>query len=41
VDGVNGDMVMIGPPFVVEEKEIDEILQILKTTLSKIEEKIS
>ncbi len=41
VDGVNGDMVMVGPPFGVEEKEIDEILQILKTALSKIEEGIS
>jgi adenosylmethionine-8-amino-7-oxononanoate aminotransferase len=40
VDGVNGDMVMVGPPFVIEEKEIDEILQILKTTLSKIEGRI-
>lgn len=37
VDGNNGDMVMIGPPFVVEEKEIDEILQILKTVVAKIE----
>jgi 23S rRNA A2030 N6-methylase RlmJ len=37
---VNGDMVMVGPPFVIEEKEIDEILQILKTTLSKIAEKV-
>jgi adenosylmethionine-8-amino-7-oxononanoate aminotransferase len=41
VDAVNGDMVMIGPPFVVEEKETDEILQILKITLSKFEEGIS
>jgi adenosylmethionine-8-amino-7-oxononanoate aminotransferase len=41
VDGVNGDMVMVGPPFGVEEKEIDEILQILKTTLFEIEEGIS
>ena len=41
VDGVNGDMVMVGPPFVIEEKEIDEILQILKTTLFEIEEGIS
>ena len=41
VDGANGDMVMVGPPFVIEEKEIDEVLQILKATLSKIEEKVS
>jgi len=40
VDGVNGDMVMVGPPFVIEEKEIDEILQILKATLSKVEREV-
>jgi 4-aminobutyrate aminotransferase-like enzyme len=40
VDGVNGDMVMVGPPLVIEEKEIDEILQILRVTLSKIEGRI-
>jgi adenosylmethionine-8-amino-7-oxononanoate aminotransferase len=29
VDGVNGDMIMFGPPFVIEESQIDEIIDIL------------
>ena len=40
VDGVNGDMVMVGPPFIIEEKEIDKILQILKATLSQVEREV-
>jgi hypothetical protein len=40
IDGVNGDMVMVGPPFIVEEKEIDEIILILKTTIGKVEREI-
>ena len=40
VDGVSGDMVMVGPPFIVEEKEIDEIIQILKTAIGKVEREI-
>jgi adenosylmethionine-8-amino-7-oxononanoate aminotransferase len=30
VDGVNGDMVMLGPPLTIEENQIDEIIEILK-----------
>lgn len=37
VDGVNGDMVMVGPPLIIEEGQIDEIIDILKKTLSIIE----
>jgi len=40
VDGVNGDMVMVGPPFIVEEKQIDEILDLLKTSLSRAEREL-
>ena len=36
VDGMNGDMVMIGPPFVIEEHQIDEIIEILKKTFSQM-----
>jgi adenosylmethionine-8-amino-7-oxononanoate aminotransferase len=36
VDGVNGDMVMLGPPFVIEEKQIDEIIDLLVKTFSKL-----
>jgi adenosylmethionine-8-amino-7-oxononanoate aminotransferase len=37
VDGVNGDMVMLGPPLTIEENQIDEIIDILKKTFSKME----
>jgi len=37
VDGVNGDMVMIGPPLIIEESQIDEVIDILKKTFSKME----
>jgi adenosylmethionine-8-amino-7-oxononanoate aminotransferase len=37
VDGVNGDMVMVGPPLVIEESQIDEIIDILKKTFTKME----
>jgi adenosylmethionine-8-amino-7-oxononanoate aminotransferase len=36
VDGVNGDMVMLCPPFIIEESQIDEIIEILKITFSQI-----
>jgi len=37
IDGVNGDTVMIGPPLIIEEAQIDEIIDILERTFSKIE----
>ncbi len=37
VDGINGDMVMVGPPFVIEESQIDEIIEILKKTFFQME----
>ncbi|OGP73540.1 MAG: hypothetical protein A2V86_04690 [Deltaproteobacteria bacterium RBG_16_49_23] len=36
VDGVNGDMVMVGPPLIIEENQIDEIIEILKKTFNKL-----
>jgi len=39
VDGVNGDMAMVGPPFIIEEQQIDEIIDILKKTFSQITKK--
>jgi len=29
-------MVMLGPPLIIEESQIDEILEILKRTFSKL-----
>jgi len=40
VDGINGDMVMVGPPLIIEEKEIDEIIEILEKTFSQMEKEI-
>jgi adenosylmethionine-8-amino-7-oxononanoate aminotransferase len=37
VDGVNGDMVMLGPPLVIEEPQLDELISILKKTFSQME----
>jgi adenosylmethionine-8-amino-7-oxononanoate aminotransferase len=34
-DGENGDLVMVAPPFVIEETEIDEIVSRFKTALTK------
>ena len=36
VDGVRGDMVMVGPPFIIEEAQIDEVIDLLKKTFSQI-----
>jgi hypothetical protein len=36
VDGVNGDMIMLGPPFVIEEVQIDEMMDILKKSFAKL-----
>jgi adenosylmethionine-8-amino-7-oxononanoate aminotransferase len=37
VDGVNGDMVMVGPPFVIEEGQIDELIEILEKIFAGLE----
>jgi adenosylmethionine-8-amino-7-oxononanoate aminotransferase len=34
---VNGDMVMVGPPLIIEDTQIDEIMDILKKTFSQME----
>ena len=34
-DGENGDLVMLAPPFIVLESEIDEIVLRFKTALTK------
>lgn len=37
VDGVNGDGVMVSPPFIIEEREIDEIINILLDVFEEVE----
>ena len=34
-DGTNGDLVMVAPPFIIEEEEIDEIVSRFTTALEK------
>jgi len=41
VDGVNGDMVMVGPPLIIQEDQIDELMEILKKTFSRMEKEVS
>jgi len=36
VDGVNGDIVMVGPPLIIEEHQIDELIELLKKTFLKL-----
>lgn len=38
VDGVNGDMVMMGPPLIIEIGQIDEMLDLLQRTFKQISE---
>lgn len=44
-DGINGDLVMIAPPFIITEPEIDEIVQrfsaALRTTVAAIGQRIT
>ncbi|PIR15168.1 MAG: hypothetical protein COV48_15860, partial [Elusimicrobia bacterium CG11_big_fil_rev_8_21_14_0_20_64_6] len=39
-DGENGDLVMIAPPFIITEAEIDEIVVRFKTALESTLEKL-
>lgn len=36
VDGINGDMVMVGPPLIIEENQLDELIDLLKKTFLKL-----
>ena len=40
-DGENGDLVMLAPPFVVVEKEIDEVVQRLSDALDAVAKTIA
>jgi len=36
IDGVEGDHILLAPPFIIEEQHIDEIVQKLATTFSQV-----
>ena len=40
VDGVSGDHILIAPPFIISEKEMDELVAILKETVSELEQRL-
>ncbi|MCX8116792.1 MAG: aminotransferase class III-fold pyridoxal phosphate-dependent enzyme [Desulfobacterota bacterium] len=40
VDGINGDMVMVGPPLIIEEPQIDEIIDLLQKTFSRLAKEV-
>ncbi len=40
VDGVSGDHILIAPPFIISEKEMDELVAILKETVSDLERRL-
>jgi len=40
VNGINGDGVMVAPPFIIEEREIDEIVNILQTVFREVENEL-
>ena len=35
-NGVDGDTIVLGPPFVIEEREIEEVARLLEETLSEL-----
>jgi adenosylmethionine-8-amino-7-oxononanoate aminotransferase len=35
-NGVDGDTVVLGPPFVIEERELDDVVSLLEETLSEL-----
>lgn len=41
VDGILGDFVIIAPPFIITESEIDNIVHILKETINEVYKEIS
>lgn len=40
IDGVEGHMVMLGPPLVISEKQIDELLAILEKAVTEVERQL-
>ena len=36
VDGVNGDHIIIAPPFIVKEQDIDHIVKVVSAVIDRI-----
>ena len=36
VDGVNGDLVMLAPPYVITEKQIEELVLLMELSLEQL-----
>lgn len=39
-DGVDGDLIMISPPFIITEEQIDEVVEVLRESLKEMEKEI-
>ena len=39
-DGVNGDLVMLAPPFVITEDQVDELVSSLGRALTRVAERL-
>jgi adenosylmethionine-8-amino-7-oxononanoate aminotransferase len=40
VDGILGDCILLGPSFIITEKQIEELVEKLDRTLTKVESHI-
>ncbi|MGQ9629461.1 MAG: aminotransferase class III-fold pyridoxal phosphate-dependent enzyme [bacterium] len=40
VDGAAGDMILMAPPLIIERNEVDQIIDILKETISAVEKRV-
>ena len=39
-DGVEGDLLMISPPFIISEQEIDQVIDVLQESLKEMEKEL-
>ena len=40
VNGIRGDHILIAPPFIIEKRELDEIISILDRSISEVENEV-
>jgi adenosylmethionine-8-amino-7-oxononanoate aminotransferase len=39
-DGVSGDHILVAPPFIISEEEMEELVSILEETIKEAKERI-
>jgi adenosylmethionine-8-amino-7-oxononanoate aminotransferase len=40
IDGIHGDHILLAPPFIITEKQIDELVEILSSAITTVENQI-